>query len=92
MADAGRQRPHLLHRAKAEADASVEIDPALGVGHWMCAVVALYQRDFDISAERFFEAEALALTPPTFCSSMPMRSPISAMPKPRGKSFSKPST
>jgi len=56
----GGNDPHLLHRAKAEADASVEIDPALGVGHWMCAVVALYQRDFDISAERFFEAEALA--------------------------------
>lgn len=56
----GGNDPHLLHRAKAEADASVEIDPALGVGHWMCAVVALYQRDFDISAEKFFEAEALA--------------------------------
>ncbi|MFK0205188.1 BTAD domain-containing putative transcriptional regulator [Agrobacterium sp. NPDC090283] len=56
----GGNDPHLLHRAKAEADSSVEIDPALGVGHWMCAVVALYQRDFDISAEKFFEAEALA--------------------------------
>ncbi|EHH02969.1 MULTISPECIES: BTAD domain-containing putative transcriptional regulator [Agrobacterium] len=56
----GGNDPHLLHRAKAEADSSIEIDPALGVGHWMCAVVALYQRDFDISAEKFFEAEALA--------------------------------
>lgn len=56
----GGSDPHLLHRAKAEADASVDIDPALGVGHWMCAVVALYQRDFDTSAEKFFEAEALA--------------------------------
>ncbi|MDH0872097.1 BTAD domain-containing putative transcriptional regulator [Agrobacterium pusense] len=56
----GGNDPHLLHRAKAEADASVEIDPALGVGHWMCGVVALYQRDFDMSAEKFFEAEALA--------------------------------
>lgn len=52
--------PHLLHRAKAEADASIDIDPALGAGHWMCAVIALYQRDFDRSAEKFFEAEALA--------------------------------
>ncbi len=56
----GGNDPHLLHRAKAEAEASVEIDPALGVGHWMGAVVALYQRDFDLSAEKFFEAEALA--------------------------------
>jgi DNA-binding SARP family transcriptional activator/Tfp pilus assembly protein PilF len=52
--------PHLLHRAKAEADASVNIDPALGTGHWMSAVIALYQRDFDTSAEKFLEAEALA--------------------------------
>ena len=52
--------PHLLHRAKAEAEASIEVDPALGIGHWMCAVVALYQRDFDRSAEKFLEAEALA--------------------------------
>ena len=55
----GGSDPHLLHRANAEAKASIEIDPALGIGHWMCAVVALYQRDFDISAEKFFEAEAL---------------------------------
>lgn len=52
--------PHLLHRAKAEAEASLDIDPASGMGHWMCAVVALYRRDFDTSAQRFFEAEALA--------------------------------
>lgn len=79
----GGNDPHLLHRAKAEADASVEIDPALGVGHWMCAVVALYQRDFDISAEKFFEAEALAP------NSMPMHSPTLAMPKPPGRSSSR---
>ncbi|TRL32271.1 BTAD domain-containing putative transcriptional regulator [Rhizobium straminoryzae] len=52
--------PHLLHRAKAEAEAAVDLDPASGIGHWMCAVVALYRRDFDTSAEKFFEAEALA--------------------------------
>jgi DNA-binding SARP family transcriptional activator/Flp pilus assembly protein TadD len=51
---------HLLHRAKAEAEAAIEIDPALAAGHWMSAVVALYQRDFDRSAQTFFEAEALA--------------------------------
>lgn len=56
----GGNDPHLLHRAKAEANASVEIDPALGIGQWMSAVVALYQRDFDLSAQMFLEAEALA--------------------------------
>jgi len=56
----GGSDPHLLHRANAEAKASIDIDPTLGIGHWMCAVVALYQRNFDVSAEKFFEAEALA--------------------------------
>ncbi|WP_186663401.1 BTAD domain-containing putative transcriptional regulator [Rhizobium daejeonense] len=56
----GGDDPHLLHRAKAEAEAAIEIDPALGIGHWMRAVVALYQRDFETSAQGFFEAEALA--------------------------------
>lgn len=56
----GGNDPHLLHRARAEAEAAIEIDPSLAAGHWMSAVVALYQRDFDRSAQTFFEAEALA--------------------------------
>ncbi len=56
----GGNDPHLLHRAKAEAEAATDSDPALAAGHWMTAVVALYQRDFDRSAQTFFEAEALA--------------------------------
>jgi Tfp pilus assembly protein PilF len=56
----GGTDPHLLYRAKAEAEASVAIDPASGIGHWMGAVIALHQRDFDASAEQFLEAEALA--------------------------------
>lgn len=56
----GGSDPHLLHRAKAEAEAATDLDPALAMGHWMSAVVALYQRDFDRSAQTFFEAEALA--------------------------------
>jgi DNA-binding SARP family transcriptional activator/Tfp pilus assembly protein PilF len=56
----GGNDPHLLHRAKAEAEAAIDSDPALAAGHWMSAVVALYQRDFDRSAKTFFEAEALA--------------------------------
>jgi DNA-binding SARP family transcriptional activator/tetratricopeptide (TPR) repeat protein len=56
----GGNDPHLLHRAKAEAEAATDLDPALAAGHWMTAVVALYQRDFDRSAQTFFEAEALA--------------------------------
>lgn len=56
----GGTDPHLLYRAKAEAEASVAIDPASGIGQWMGAVIALHQRDFDASAEQFLEAEALA--------------------------------
>jgi DNA-binding SARP family transcriptional activator len=56
----GGDDPHLLQRADAEASMAMRIDPALGVGHWVSAMVALYRRDFDTSAERFLEAEALS--------------------------------
>ncbi|WP_246091578.1 BTAD domain-containing putative transcriptional regulator [Aliirhizobium smilacinae] len=55
----GGDDPNLLHRAHAEAEAAMQIDPASGIGHWVSAMVALYRRDFDLSAERFLEAEAL---------------------------------
>jgi DNA-binding SARP family transcriptional activator/Tfp pilus assembly protein PilF len=56
----GGQDPYLLQRGKAEAEAAIEADAASGIGHWMAAVIALYQRDYDTSAQKFFEAEALA--------------------------------
>ncbi|WP_448956377.1 BTAD domain-containing putative transcriptional regulator [Labrys neptuniae] len=49
----------LLKQARAEAELAVRIDPANGTGHWMSAVIGLYQRDFDYTAEKFAEAEAL---------------------------------
>lgn len=55
----GGTDPSLLNQARAEAELAVKIDPGNGTGHWMSAVVALYQRDFDYTAEKFAEAEAL---------------------------------
>ncbi|MGX1497085.1 DNA-binding SARP family transcriptional activator/TolB-like protein/Tfp pilus assembly protein PilF [Labrenzia sp. MBR-25] len=56
----GGTDPHLLHRAKAEADAAIEIDSSAGIGYWMAAVIALYQRDYTTSEAKFQEAETLS--------------------------------
>ncbi len=56
----GGTDPHLLHRAKAEADAAIEIDSTAGIGYWMAAVFALYQRDYATSEAKFQEAETLS--------------------------------
>ncbi|MEC9472181.1 MAG: SARP family transcriptional regulator, partial [Pseudomonadota bacterium] len=56
----GGTDPHLLHRAKAEADAAIEIDSTAGIGYWMAAVIALYQRDYATSEAKFQEAETLS--------------------------------
>ncbi len=56
----GGTDPHLLHRAKAEADAAIEIDSTAGIGYWMAAVIALYQRDYTTSEAKFQEAETLS--------------------------------
>jgi DNA-binding SARP family transcriptional activator len=50
---------YLLTQARAEAGIASEIDPAGAGGHWMSAVVALYQRDYDLAAEKFITAENL---------------------------------
>ncbi|WP_448955766.1 BTAD domain-containing putative transcriptional regulator [Labrys neptuniae] len=55
----GGADPSLLKLARTEAELAIKIDPANGAGHWMSAVVALYQRDFDYTAEKFAEAEML---------------------------------
>ncbi|GLS17711.1 hypothetical protein GCM10007874_07260 [Labrys miyagiensis] len=55
----GGTDPYLLNQAKAEAELAIEIDAGSGIGHWMAAVVALYQRDFDRTAEKFLDAEML---------------------------------
>jgi DNA-binding SARP family transcriptional activator/tetratricopeptide (TPR) repeat protein len=55
----GGTDPYLLNQAKAEAELAIDIDAGSGIGHWMAAVVALYQRDFDRTAEKFLDAEML---------------------------------
>ena len=62
----GGNDPDLLLKARAEARAAVSLDPGAGAGHWMDGVVALYQRDFDSSAESFAVAETLNPHAPDF--------------------------
>jgi pentatricopeptide repeat protein len=62
----GGNDPDLLLKARAEANAAVALDPGAGAGHWMDGVVALYQRDYDGSAESFAVAETLTPHAPDF--------------------------
>lgn len=56
----GGNDPELLRRAREKAELAAHVDPGAGFAHLMCGTVALYQRDFDHSAEKFAEAEALS--------------------------------
>jgi pentatricopeptide repeat protein len=56
----GGNDPDLLRRGREIAELAAKIDPGAGFTHLMCGSVALYQRDFDYSAEKFAEAEALS--------------------------------
>ncbi|WP_196223446.1 BTAD domain-containing putative transcriptional regulator [Roseibium sp. RKSG952] len=55
----GGADPELLHQARAEAEAAIECDPAVGLGHWVAATTAIFQRDASTSVKKFGEAEAL---------------------------------
>ena len=55
----GGTEPQLLVEARQFAERSIELDRGGALGIWSSAVVSLYQHDFDSSAERFAEAEAL---------------------------------
>ncbi|MFC2250868.1 BTAD domain-containing putative transcriptional regulator [Labrys portucalensis] len=55
----GANDPSLLMQARHEAEAAIGIDAGNSVGHWMSAVIALHQRDYDKAAEQFLEAETL---------------------------------
>ncbi|OCC05917.1 hypothetical protein BA190_05825 [Labrys sp. WJW] len=55
----GANDPSLLMQARHEAEAAINIDAGNSVGHWMSAVIALHQRDYDKAAEQFLEAETL---------------------------------
>jgi pentatricopeptide repeat protein len=56
----GGTDPRLLLDAKHQADLTLELDPNNALGHWISGVVALYQRDFDLSLRRFSDAEILS--------------------------------
>lgn len=55
----GGTDPSLLNQARDQANMAIMLDVGDGVGHWMAAAIALYQRDFDHAAQKFQEAEAL---------------------------------
>ncbi|PRH88925.1 SARP family transcriptional regulator [Labrys okinawensis] len=55
----GANDPSLLMQARHEAEAAISIDAGNSVGHWMSAVIALHQRDYEKAAEQFLEAETL---------------------------------
>ena len=56
----GGNDPEILRHGRQAAELATKIDPGAGFTHLMCGSVALYQRDFDYSAEKFAEAEALS--------------------------------
>jgi len=56
----GGDDPDILRHGREVAELAAKIDPGAGFTHLMCGSVALYQRDFDYSAEKFAEAEALS--------------------------------
>lgn len=55
----GGNDPMLLRSARQDAEIAIDLDPDAALGYWMKGAVALYQRDFDQSAELFAEAETL---------------------------------
>ena len=56
----GREDSELIGRADYLAQQAVDLDPFDPTAHWMHANVALYQRQYELSNERFLEAEILA--------------------------------
>lgn len=50
----------LLNNAKNQAETSIEIDPYEASGHWVRAVIAMYQRDIETCRLKFAEAESLS--------------------------------
>lgn len=55
----GGNEPGLLVQARQHADQAAALDPGAAIGFWIGAIVDLYQRSFDRSAEQFTEAETL---------------------------------
>lgn len=55
----GGNEPGLLVQARQHAERAAVLDRGAAIGSWMGAIVDLYQRSFDRSAEQFAEAETL---------------------------------
>jgi len=55
----GGNDPALLHAGREQARIAMDLDPGAALGHCMSAVIALYQRNFDLAAEKFADAETL---------------------------------
>src|SRR5690606_22297668 len=56
----GGNDPELLLKSRQFARRAMELDQGAAIGFWISAIVDLYQRRFDESAEQFAEAEALS--------------------------------
>lgn len=50
----------LLNQACFEAENAISVDPFESSGHWVRAVIAMYQRDIDVCHHEFAEAESLS--------------------------------
>jgi pentatricopeptide repeat protein len=55
----GGTDPQLLQQAHACAERTIALDRGSALGYWISGAVALYQRDFELSLERFAEAQTL---------------------------------
>ena len=55
----GGTDPQLLRQARDFAERTIALDRGSALGYWISGAVALYQRDFELSMERFAEAQTL---------------------------------
>jgi DNA-binding SARP family transcriptional activator len=55
----GGTDPQLLRQAHDYAERTIALDRGSALGYWISGAVALYQRDFELSMERFAEARTL---------------------------------
>lgn len=55
----GGTDPQLLRQARDCAERTIALDRGSALGYWISGAVALYQRDFELSMERFAEAQTL---------------------------------
>ena len=56
----GGTDPQLLRQAFDHAERTIALDRGSALGYWISGAVALYQREFQLSLERFAEAQTLS--------------------------------